>query len=65
MKNSTMELGSMIQGFKFTCQTEGKSSKTIEWYSNFLGRFHRFRVLDTDFWGERTSAHIAPTFQLE
>ena len=42
MTSSSMELGSLIQGFKFTCQTEGKSPKTIEWYFDFLNRFHRF-----------------------
>ena len=42
MKNSSTELGSLIQGFKFTCETECKSPKTVEWYCDFLGRFHRF-----------------------
>ena len=42
MTKSIMELGSLIQGFKFICQTEGKSAKTIDWYSDFLSRFHRF-----------------------
>jgi site-specific recombinase XerD len=42
MNKSSAELRSLIQGFKFTCQTEGKSAKTIEWYSSFLDRFCRF-----------------------
>ena len=42
MKNSVLELGNLIQGFKLCCQTEGKSPKTIEWYTTFLYRFLAF-----------------------
>ncbi len=42
MKTSVLELGNLIQGFKFCCQTEGKSPKTIEWYTTFLYRFLAF-----------------------
>jgi len=42
MKTSVLELANLIEGFKLTCQTEGKSPKTIEWYISFLQRFHRF-----------------------
>ncbi len=42
MKTSVLELGNLIQGFKLCCQTEGKSPKTIEWYTTFLLRFLAF-----------------------
>ncbi len=42
MKNSVLELGNLIQGFKLCCQTEGKSPKTIEWYTTFLYKFLAF-----------------------
>ncbi len=42
MKASVLELGNLIQGFKLCCQTEGKSPKTIEWYTTFLYRFLAF-----------------------
>jgi len=42
MKTSVLELGNLIQGFKFCCQTEGKSPKTIDWYTTFLYRFLAF-----------------------
>ncbi len=42
MENSVLELGNLIQGFKLSCQTEGKSPKTIEWYTTFLYRFLAF-----------------------
>ncbi len=42
MNNSVLELGNLIQGFKLCCQTEGKSPKTIEWYTTFLLRFLTF-----------------------
>jgi site-specific recombinase XerD len=42
MKTSVLELGNLIRGFKLSCQTEGKSPKTIEWYISFLLRFLRF-----------------------
>ena len=42
MKSSVLELGNLIQGFKLSCQTEGKSPKTVEWYTTFLYRFLAF-----------------------
>ena len=45
MKTSVLELGNLIQGFKLSCQTEGKSPKTIEWYTTFLRRFLAFLEL--------------------
>lgn len=42
METSVLDLSNLIQGFKFSCQTEGKSLKTIEWYTCFLARFLRF-----------------------
>lgn len=42
MKTSVLELGNLIQGFKLSCQTEGLSPKTTEWYTSFLLRFLRF-----------------------
>jgi integrase/recombinase XerD len=42
METSALELGNLIQGFKLSCQTECKSSRTVEWYTSFLGRFRRF-----------------------
>jgi len=45
MKTSVLELGNLIQGFHLSCQTEGKSPKTIEWYATFLRRFLVFLEL--------------------
>ncbi len=42
MKSSNLDLKNLIQGFTLSCQTEGKSSRTIEWYVSFLERFYRF-----------------------
>ena len=42
MKTSVLELDNLIQGFKLSCQTEGLSPKTTEWYTSFLLRFLRF-----------------------
>jgi site-specific recombinase XerD len=42
MKTSALELKNLIQGFRLSCQTEGKSPKTIEWYTSFLDRFRTF-----------------------
>lgn len=38
----TRNLTDSVQGFIFSCQTEGKSPKTIEWYECFLHRFEKF-----------------------
>jgi len=46
MKSSVLELGNLIQGFKLSCQTEGKSPKTIEWYVTFLQKFLAFLELE-------------------
>jgi site-specific recombinase XerD len=51
MNNSTLVLKTLIDGFKLSCLTEGKSPKTIEWYFFFLTRFRQFleiRQLSTD-----------------
>lgn len=42
MESSNLELGNLIQGFTLSCQTEGKSPRTIEWYDSFLARFYHF-----------------------
>jgi len=42
MDSSVLELKTLIEGFKLSCQTEGKSPKTVEWYTSFLERFRRF-----------------------
>ena len=36
MKSSTLEIENLIQGFKLSCQTEGKSPKATEWYAEML-----------------------------
>ena len=40
--NKVLDLTNLIQGFKFSCQTEGKSPKTIEWYNDFLNGFRKY-----------------------
>ena len=42
METSTLDLENIVQGFRLSCQTEGKSPKTTEWYTNFLERFLSF-----------------------
>ncbi len=42
METGELELQNLIEGFRLTCQTEGKSLKTIEWYVAFLYRFLNF-----------------------
>ena len=44
METSILELKTIIQGFRLSCQTEGKSPKTIEWYYSFLHRFRQFLI---------------------
>lgn len=39
MGKSNLALENLIQGFQLSCQAEGKSSKTVEWYTGFLMRF--------------------------
>lgn len=45
MTSKAMELKNLIEGFQLTCQTEGKSHKTVEWYCSFLARFLSFLKL--------------------
>jgi site-specific recombinase XerD len=42
MKTGVLEVGNLIQGFKLSCQTEGKSPRTVEWYTSFLERFYQY-----------------------
>jgi hypothetical protein len=42
MKSSVLDLGNLIQGFRLSCQIEGKSPKTTEWYTSFLEQFRGF-----------------------
>ena len=51
MTSEKLSLENLIEGFRLSCQTEGKSSKTIEWYVSFVTRFARFlqfRDIPTD-----------------
>lgn len=42
MNSNILKLRNLIHGFSLSYQTEGKSPKTIEWYTGFLNRFHHF-----------------------
>jgi site-specific recombinase XerD len=42
MNGNALNLETLIQGFALSCQTEGKSSRTVDWYGCFLDRFHDF-----------------------
>jgi integrase/recombinase XerD len=42
MEPSKSDLENLIQGFRLSCQTEGKSPKTIDWYDDFLNTFMKF-----------------------
>jgi len=42
METSNLALEYLIQGFQLSCQAEGKSPRTVEWYTAFLLRFLRF-----------------------
>ncbi|MFC2024611.1 tyrosine-type recombinase/integrase [Chloroflexota bacterium] len=42
MNSDILEFRNLISGFKICCQTEGKASRTIEWYDSFLCRFNSF-----------------------
>ncbi|MFC1995075.1 tyrosine-type recombinase/integrase [Chloroflexota bacterium] len=42
METSNLDLENLIQGFRLSCQTEGKSPKTIDWYKDFLNGFRKF-----------------------
>ena len=45
MDTSSLELANLMEGFRLSCHTEGKSSKTVEWYMCFLAKFRRFLEL--------------------
>jgi integrase/recombinase XerD len=42
MNNNSLDLANLIEGFRLSCQTEGKSLKTIDWYICFLNKFGQF-----------------------
>ena len=42
MESSFLDLQSLIQGFKISYQTEGKSPRTVRWYNIFLEKFRIF-----------------------
>ena len=42
MNSNILELQNLIEGFKLSCQAEGKSPKTTEWYTLFMTRFRLF-----------------------
>jgi integrase/recombinase XerD len=42
MDSSFLNLQNLIQGFKISCQTEGKSPRTVTWYTTFLEKFRIF-----------------------
>jgi site-specific recombinase XerD len=42
MNNNALSITNLINGFRLSCQTEGKSPNTIEWYICFLNRFRLF-----------------------
>jgi integrase/recombinase XerD len=42
MASSFYQLDNLIEGFKLSCQTQGKSPRTVEWFYNFLSRFLSF-----------------------
>lgn len=44
MTSENSSLKDLIEGFRLSCQTEGKSPKTVEWYGSFLSRFLGFLV---------------------
>lgn len=42
MDSNMLEIQNLIEGFRLSCQTEGKSPKTTEWYTSFMTRFRLF-----------------------
>ena len=42
MDSSFLNLQNLIEGFRISCQTEGKSPKTVKWYTTFLEKFRVF-----------------------
>jgi site-specific recombinase XerD len=60
MNSNPLELNTLIDGFRLSCLTEGKSAKTVEWYTAFLNRLRQFleaRQLSIDL-GEIGKDHI-------
>ena len=47
MHRQSLSLPNLIEGFRLSCQAEGKSPMTIEWYTCFLNRFKQFLELST------------------
>jgi site-specific recombinase XerD len=60
MNNNSLDLANLIEGFRLSCQTEGKSPKTIEWYICFLNKFGQFlkRNQMPSYVGEIDKTHI-------
>ena len=42
MNKANLDLGRLIGEFKLTCEVEGKSIRTIEWYFSFLRQFEEY-----------------------
>jgi len=42
MDDNFLNLQNLIQGFSISCQTEGKSPRTVRWYTTTLERFRVF-----------------------
>ncbi|MFC1861429.1 phage integrase N-terminal SAM-like domain-containing protein [Chloroflexota bacterium] len=42
MGSNDLALHSLIEGFRLSCQAEGKSPRTVDWYTTFLTKFNRF-----------------------
>jgi hypothetical protein len=40
MDSSILNLQNLIQVFRISCQTEGKSTYTVEWYTQLLALFY-------------------------
>ena len=45
MDSNSLNLANLIEGFRLSCHTEGKSAKTTEWYTCFLTKFRQFLQL--------------------
>lgn len=60
MNSEKLNLENLIEGFRLSCQTEGKSPRTIEWYFSFVTRFMHFlqlRVIST-YLGDIQKEHV-------
>ncbi len=42
MNKRDLKLDKLSEGFKLSCQAEGLSPKTIDWYTTFPTRFRQF-----------------------